>query len=362
MDQGKVRVGLIGYGRIAQWFHLGNLLHHPRVELVAIAETDEATLSRAARLAPGAEAMRDYGDLLVKPELDAVVICVPTHLHADVAEQAFARGRHVYVEKPLAASRKEAERVMHAWRASGRVGMVNFNARFHPLVVQAKSVLAEGRIGRIVSIGMVQSSAACELPTWKQSRDTGGGVLLDMASHQFDLLPYLLGCRVTQVQASTWSHRAQDDTAMVRVQTDTGLWAQMFLSNSAAQQHRIEVHGDDGALIIDRFESTLRVLPRQPRADRLGMAQNVFESLGDVTRRLGRMFVPQRDPSYRLALDAFIKAVIKDDVQDGSNMLGGCTSLESVLAAEESARTQLWVRLKDTDSDTGRRANTSCVS
>lgn len=350
MNQKKIRVGLIGCGRIAQWFHIGNLLNHPHVDLVAIAESDDATRASVSARVGNAQSTSDYSELLANLDVDAVVICLPTHLHAEVATQAFNRNKHVYLEKPLASDREGGVSVVNAWRSSGRVGMVGFNGRFHPILQRAKAIVDANQLGTITAINVVQTSSATKLPAWKQSRSTGGGVLLDMASHQFDLIPHLFGSTATLVHATTWSQRAEQDSAMIQFQTSDDLRGQLFVSNSAAQRYRIEVHGIEGAMLVDRFENSIKLLPRHPRAGRVGLARAAMSSFGEAGRRIGRMLRPRPDVSFRLALNAYIESIIRGDAEAGSNIMAGMTSLESVLAAEASAQTDQWVAIRTATS------------
>jgi predicted dehydrogenase len=87
-------------------------------------------------LAPGTTSFHaDFAELLDAHPLDAVVICLPPALHSRAAVAGFARGLHVYVEKPLAISAGDGRGMLDAWRRAGTVGMVGFNHRFHPLAL-----------------------------------------------------------------------------------------------------------------------------------------------------------------------------------------------------------------------------------
>ena len=126
MLHGNLKVGLIGCGRIAQYVHLRVLSQVNGARVVALAEADETRLADAAAMVPSAQTFRDYRDLLKCDGIDAVVICLPTGMHAESAVAAFGAGKHVYLEKPIATNRADAEAVMDAWRASGRVGQIGF--------------------------------------------------------------------------------------------------------------------------------------------------------------------------------------------------------------------------------------------
>src|SRR5262245_25838070 len=112
----NLKVGLIGCGRISQWVHMGNLARLPNVEIGALAEGDADRREAAAHQVPKAAVFSDYHELLEMRDVDAVIICLPNALHAQAGIAAMERGKHVYLEKPLATSLAEGRRVVEAWR------------------------------------------------------------------------------------------------------------------------------------------------------------------------------------------------------------------------------------------------------
>src|SRR5512134_1043415 len=115
-----IRVGLLGCGRIARMYHLPILARATGVELAALADPDPERLAAAGAAAPGARRSSDWREILGDDSIDAVVICVPTGLHADAARAAFQSGKDVYLEKPVATELAAARDAVLQWRASGR--------------------------------------------------------------------------------------------------------------------------------------------------------------------------------------------------------------------------------------------------
>ena len=187
-----MKIGLIGCGSIAQIVHLNILTKLRNAELVALAEADPQRREEANRRVPKAVVVADYQQLLELPEVDAVVICLPTHLHADAAIAAFEVGKHVYLGKPLATNLDDGRKVLEAGETSGRIGMIGFNYHFHPLYQKAEQQIQSGRIGELVGVRSVFATPVHTLPGWKKKRKSGGGVLLDLASHHIDLVCFLL--------------------------------------------------------------------------------------------------------------------------------------------------------------------------
>lgn len=330
------RLGLLGCGRIAYYHHLKALQQLPGATLVAAADPDPAARERAARLVQVPTYARPE-DLLDRDDIDAVIICVPTHLHAAVALAAAAAGKHFYLEKPIAASTAQAEQVARATSEAGLIGVIGFNRRFHPLYEQARAFMAAGGLGRVVAV----QTAFCEptpqaiMPEWKQRRLSGGGVLLDLASHHVDLLRWFLNDEVAEISASVVSKESDCDSASVRLAMRGGVEVQSFFSFTAGMADYLDFIGDRGTLRVDRHRSGLGLRVRKRWG--YGLRSKVIPPDPAVLRwRLRRLLHPSTDPSYRLALQAFVRLLGGYDAGLPS-LADGVASLEVVLAAERSA-------------------------
>lgn len=325
-----VRIGLLGCGAIACHHHLPALARLQDAVVVGLADPDPAALARAAGLAKGAQAHADATDLLARSDVDAVVIAAPPGLHADLAVAAAAAAKHVYVEKPLAISEAQARNVLDAVAASGVLGTVGFNRRFHPIYERAREVLSAGRIGEVhlVQTAFCEPAAPGGLPDWKRSRASGGGVLLDLASHHFDLVRWLLGAELDVVHARTRSGASEQDEALTEIVTSTGVEVQSLFSFRAAHADFIELFGELGRLRLDRHRGSLVVHLRRRR--RYGI-RRVWTPSADMQAR--RLLGGRGDPSYGRSLGAFVRRVGGAQV-DTPSLEDGLRSLQVVLAAE----------------------------
>lgn len=343
---GDVRVALLGCGRIARLFHLPVLANLPGVRLVAVAEPDPAGRAVAAD-APGNPVVRsDWREVAGASDVDAVVVCLPTAQHAEAATAAFAAGRAAYVEKPLAVDVEEARQVERAWRDSGAVGMVGFMLRFSPQVAQLRAALRLGRAGRLVGVRTSFCAAPRELPAWKTARATGGGALLDLASHHVDLVRSVFG-EVEEVGATLRSVRSEDDTALLTMTVAGGLPVQAFVSTTARQEDRVEVLGDAATLVVDRYRAPRpAVEPARPAASRRERAAAGLAAARDAPGRLRALVAPAADPSFRTALATFADAV-RRGTQAAPTVADGTAGLAVIAAAEESAKTGAVVPVLD---------------
>jgi myo-inositol 2-dehydrogenase/D-chiro-inositol 1-dehydrogenase len=335
-----INVGLIGCGRIASLVYLNILKKLPGLRLAAIAESDAVNREKAGRSAPHAAQFSDYHDLLREADLTAVIICLPNHIHSEAAIASFENGKHVYLEKPIAINLTQSGEVIRAWNESDRAGMMGFNLRFNPLYTSLKGHIEAGAVGDVICVRTVFTSSGRSLPEWKKSRSTGGGALLDLASHHVDLMRYLLGNEVTQISARIRSHTTEDDIAILEYKTSDDIAVESYFSISSADQDQIEVLGTRGSLFADRYNS-LNVEIITPESRRQGMPARMKNSIRSFLRSPNirdKLFAPGREPSFEIALGRFASAV-RGVEKAGPDLIDGYKCLAVLEAAEESART-----------------------
>lgn len=332
VSTGAVRVGLVGGGVIAQIAHLPNLARSRVGQLVSVADADARVRERLAF--PGVAVRRSLTELLAHDDVDAVVIAAPSACHADLACEAFAAGRHVYLEKPLAITLDDGRRVVEAWRRAGTVGMVGYNFRCSAAVRAARARIDAGELGALVGIQTRFLWAAREITGWRSSLEQGGGVLPDLASHHIDLVAALTRERITHVACLTRNLRTPEDSATLTVTTAGGLSAQILVSFAAgAHVNELELAGRGAALAVNLLDARAS-RPRRPPG-RLARVTRAWEALeGLHPARLLRS--PGHEPSFAASLEAFLAAVraggaVVPTPDDGLHVL------EVVEAARQSA-------------------------
>jgi len=311
----RLNIGLLGCGRIARAVHMRALRRMRDVAITAIADPDADARAGAARLFPRARAHSDFRELLQRDRVDAVVVCLPSALHAEAATAALRSGVHLYLEKPLATRLDDARGVLEAERASQAVAVMGFNYRFNAHLEAARRAVASGELGTLALVRSVFATAPYALPDWKRQRAQGGGALLDLASHHADLLPHLLNRPIRSVTARIWSEQSEDDSAALELRLDGDLPVQCFFSTAAFDADRFELYGTARSLRVDRMRPT---------------------TLRD------RVFAPRRERSFEVALARFVSAARMPPQRRGAagaSLADGLRSLEVVLAAEESDRT-----------------------
>ena len=280
MAQGPLGVALIGSAFMGKahsnaWRNVRAFYPDvPEVrQQVLVARDPTATKDLAARYG-WADAATDWRTVIDRDDVDIVDVCLPGHLHAEVAIAALEAGKHVLVEKPLANTVAEAEKMLvaaSAARESGVASMVGFNYRRVPALAMARDLVASGRLGvvRQVKIAYLQDwlADAGAPMTWRMRKETAGsGALGDLASHAVDQVRFLLGQDVVSVSGSVETFVRQrtgadgpedvtvDDAAWATLRTSGGAVASLEVSRMATGRKnslRIEVYGSAGALAFD---------------------------------------------------------------------------------------------------------------
>lgn len=201
----KIRLALVGCGRIAQ-NHFGAVAKHAgRIELVAVCDVENPALA-AGVATTGADGYSGLSEMLSKSDADIVALCTPSGLHADQAIEVAQAGRHVMTEKPMATRWADGKRMVAACDAARvRLLVVKQNRRNATLQLLKRAVDRK-RFGKIymvaVNVFWTRPQAYYDSSKWRGTWEFDGGALMNQASHYVDLLDWLVG-PVESVQAYT---------------------------------------------------------------------------------------------------------------------------------------------------------------
>ena len=197
---GPVRIALLGCGTIARDVHLPAFAAAGRdvVDVTVFASRSLASAQRAAGQWGSGQVVENWRDAVARDDVDAVDICAPNALHGEMTQAACSAGKHVLVEKPMAVSLPEADAMIAAADKAGRVLMPAQNVRFAPSCQAAAAALAADRIGQIVGVRAVLGHTGPQ--DWAPGADwffdrprSGGGALIDLGVHLFDLVRAVTG-------------------------------------------------------------------------------------------------------------------------------------------------------------------------
>ena len=216
---GKLKVGIIGTGIIGKGHISGYQSMSNDVDIVAIADINEAEAQHVAQENGISHVFSDYHDLLEIDEIDSVDVCLPNFLHAPVTIDALEAGKHVYCEKPMAKTGAEAQAMYDTAQRTGKKLSVQMGTVFSRESRTAKRLIKEGALGRVYYVktshyrrrGRVYVDGYAT-PHFVQKEKSGGGTLVDMAVYHLARMVYLLdNPGLETVTASTFQELDMDE-------------------------------------------------------------------------------------------------------------------------------------------------------
>jgi predicted dehydrogenase len=333
----ELNIAVIGAGRMGA-FHIETLEKLEGTRLVAIADPDESLARERIGRRP-IDWSADHRETVTRQDVDAVCVCAPSNQHARIALDAIAAGKHVLVEKPIATTLEDGLRMAAAAREAGVKLMVGHIERFNPAVSKLADLIAEGRVGRVFR---VHATRVGPLPT----RILDAGVTIDLATHDLDIMQFVLGRGITSVYAdgSRFQHPSQEDmiSCLLRFGDDgpMGLLDVNWLTPE--KRRELTVIGEAGMLSASYLTQDVwftESISGPTGWDELARVRGDAE--GTAVR-----FALRRVEPLRAELEAFVRCVI-DDTNEPVSANDGCRALAAALAVRDSAAHSRPVRLLD---------------
>ena len=229
-----------------------SIIEHPETTLVGVADPITENANRSVATS-GARVCQDYRQLTEDPQVEAVIVSTPVHLHEEMALSALAAGKHVLCEKPLSNSVPSCRRILDAARAHGRTLAVGFNHRYYPSVKFLKRAVDQGAIGRLDHVRVFggHDGLANFRADWNYKGVSGGGAMMDVGIHMTDLARYVMG-EVHEVYGVAsnriWNVDGSEDNAVAILKGADGVSAfyQATWTEWKGYRFFIEAYGDRG--------------------------------------------------------------------------------------------------------------------
>jgi predicted dehydrogenase len=354
----EFNVAIIGCGRVGER-EASAVISTPGLRLVAVSDIGPAFRHKALHMADTYECdvVHDWQHLVTRPDVDIVVVSTPNSFHKDISIQAMLHGKHVLCEKPLATTVGDAAHMLLTAQSQGVKLMTNFNHRAHDHNLRAKQIVDQGLIGRPIFIRgrighghfVVGPSPAgpgrfqCQDTWYMDSRQAGGGTVIDNGVHLFDLARWLMGDEFIEVQGSVTRNldlcaTQHDGSRMPSRQVECedngfGLFKTAdgrvaALHSSWVQWHGylyVEIFGTLGSVIVDNDQIQGRV------------SLHSFDHHGAPLRQT--IEVPELskpDPSWKRQLQELVTA-LKEDREPAANGYDGLQAARMVHALYKSA-------------------------
>ena len=240
-----MNVGVVGLGIMGN-NHLRVYSEMDEANLVAVADTDEATIGRATERY-GVRGYLDYRQMLDRERLDAVSIVVPTGLHRDVALAAISAGTSALIEKPIGRSVEEGLEIQDAAQRADVTVAVGHIELFNPAVRALKRLLQQSAIGPLIQVHARRVG-----PFQPRLRDVG--VVHDLATHDIGVMRFVLGQEITRLHAVTRTgiRTRFEDTLVATLQFEDGVTGSLDVNwLSPVKIRQLQVLGEQGLLLLD---------------------------------------------------------------------------------------------------------------
>lgn len=297
-----LRWGILSTADIARRKVAPGIRKAERCQIAAIASRNAQRAAEVAAELDIPRAHDSYEGLLADPEVDAVYIPLPNHLHATWAIAAARAGKHVLCEKPLALTATDAQRMVDVARAEGVHLMEAFMYRLHPSWTATVDLVRSGRIGRLTSVQSWFSYFNDDVTNIRNIQDVGGGALFDIGSYAVNLSRWLFDAEPSGVSAAVVRDQALgvDVLSSAILSFASGI-ASFTCSTRAEDDQRVHIYGTDGRISIG---IPFNIPPDRPT--------EVFVSAGGdppVAPHTDVLTFPTADP-YTVEAERFAAAVL----------------------------------------------------
>ena len=220
-------VGIVGYGGFGKFLH-NSWKGHNKIRISAVADKNPA-----CRAEGDMKFYENWKDLIADPDIDIVSIVTPPATHCEIACAAMDEGKHVLIEKPIATSVKDAEKIIEKRKETGKVAAVNYMMRFNPLVEVLGVLSRHGVFGELrrVDVENYAQDTSLVKDHWFWDKETSGGILIEHAVHFIDMVHSLTDQKFKKVTGlSSSRNEFQEDRIIANVLYDRGLIATHYHS------------------------------------------------------------------------------------------------------------------------------------
>jgi predicted dehydrogenase len=323
-----IGIAVVGYGYWGPNL-VRNFMEMEGATVPVVCDLDDKRLTALAKKYPSVRTTRDFGELLQMPGVDAVCIATPAGFHYPMALRALEYGKHVLVEKPLATSIEEAQRLVELAERKGRVLMVDHTFIYTPAVRKIKELLETGELGEIyyydsvrVNLGLFQHDV---------------NVLWDLAIHDLSILDYLLGREPAAVSATGASHvpGQPENIAYLTAFFDGGLIAHIHANWLApVKVRRTLIGGSQKMVMYDDLDPSDKVKVYDKGISCTNGKETIYQML--ISYRTGDAWLPKLELTEGLAVEA---RHFTDCIRGNAKPLsGGAAGLRTVRILEAASR------------------------
>lgn len=253
----KLKIGIIGVGRIGKVHTLSILNYIPEVEIKAISDINLEGAREWATQNGIPHYYQDYKNILNDPEIDAVLICSSTDTHSSISVEAAEAGKHIFCEKPVDLTIEKVEAVIEAAKRENVKLQIGFNRRFDHNFKKVRELIKDGTLGEIQILKITSRDPE---PPSAEYAAASGGMFMDMTIHDFDMARFMMGCEPTEVYVAAAclvdpaiGEAGDVDTAVITIRFENGGLCLIDNSRKAVYGYdqRVEAFGSKGKAEIE---------------------------------------------------------------------------------------------------------------
>lgn len=332
----RVGIGVIGIGSFGK-LHAKTFAELDSANLIAISSRNTTEVKPFAEKL-GAKLYSDYNDLLADMSIQAVSICVPPYIQAEIAVKALEAGKYVLLEKPIATTLEDASLIIETAKKCNRTVMVGYIERFNPSLRRVKSLVQNGQIGELFKVSSRRASRFEGKPDWVWDKC---GMMVHICGHDLDIIRWLFEDEIERVYAESGSFlrqvEGQPDNICILMRFKNGgigviesSWTLPSTFPTEENDTRIDLLGTSGNMIVNNLEQTIAMCTEQKG----WYLPGILRWPGGINEDVGLISYAMRDE-----LDHFVKCI-----QGKKNPIvspeDAKKTLEILLAANESIKQQ----------------------
>lgn len=339
----KIRFAIVGCGHIAKK-HAEAIKNAEGAELIAVCDTIPENMEFYTS-EYGAKPYINYDEMILNPEIDVINICTPSGSHAPLTVKAANAGKHIVVEKPIALSLKDTDAMIEACEKNNVKMAVLHPNRFRPAMLELRKAMDEGRFGKLshanATVRWNRDQAYYDQAPWRGTKEFDGGVLMNQAIHNLDLLVWMMGDveEVYSMAATRLRNIEAEDvsTGVVRfkngslgvIEAATTIYPKNF-------EESLSIFGENGTVKIGGKTANF--------VEHWQMESIVEEEAEKIKECIKED--PFGKPGHQWIIEDMIEA-IKEDRHPIVNGIEGKKALELVIALYESAESGQPVKISD---------------
>ncbi|AXK51144.1 inositol 2-dehydrogenase [Spiroplasma alleghenense] len=318
-------VGIIGLGRIGK-LHLDNIINNKSVQVKYVYDAFSKDINEYIKNYSGVTVAKEYDEILNDKEVNVIFICTPTTTHSEIIIKAAQANKNIFCEKPISFSEEETNAAYEAVKKANVKFQIGFNRRFDKNFIDAKKAILENKIGQLHILNI--TSRDPEPPSLDYVKQSGG-IFMDMAIHDFDMMRFISDSEVEEVYVNG---AALVNPAIAEVDDiDTAIISLKFANKAigSIDNSRQAVYGYDQRLEAFGNMGKLNVKNNLQENICLANAESVISSKPQW------FFLERYKEAYFLETKLFFEA-ITNDTETSPNFLDGIKAQKIAKAAKQS--------------------------